>query len=154
MQYPNFTESHKSLMSKFLTKEMFEELKDLKTSNGFRISDAINSGVANPDSGIGAYAGDTESYTLFAQFFDEIIQEYHGFSKNDMHKSNLNSDNLKAPNPDPDNEFIVSTRIRVGRNLDNFPLGPAISDEQRDEGFRKHDPRRGREGGRRVSQRA
>jgi len=133
MQYPNFTESHKSLMAKFLTKEMFDELKDLKTSNGFTIGDAINSGVENPDSGIGAYAGDTESYTLFALFFDAIIQEYHGFSKSDMHKSNLNADNLNAPNPDPENEFIISTRIRVGRNLDDFPLGPAISDTQRDE---------------------
>ena len=133
MQYPSFTESHKSLMAKFLTKEMFEELKDLKTSNGFSINDAINSGVENPDSGIGAYAGDKESYTLFSPFFDKIIEEYHGFSQDDIHKSNLNPNDLDAPNPDPDNEFIVSTRIRVGRNLDEFPLGPAISDRQRDE---------------------
>lgn len=133
MKYPNFTELHKSLMAKFLTKEIFEELKNLKTSSGFTINDAINSGVENPDSGIGAYAGDTESYSLFSALFDKIIQEYHGFSQDDIHKSNLNSDDLNAPNPDPDNKFILSTRIRVGRNLDEFPLGPAISDEQRDE---------------------
>lgn len=29
--------------------------------------------------------------------------------------------------------MIVSTRIRVGRNLEGFPLGPGISKEQRDE---------------------
>ena len=29
--------------------------------------------------------------------------------------------------------MIVSTRIRVGRNLADFPLGPGISREQRDE---------------------
>jgi arginine kinase len=28
--------------------------------------------------------------------------------------------------------MIVSTRIRVGRNLADFPLGPGISKEQRD----------------------
>ncbi len=133
MQYPKFTDSHKSLMSKYLTQERFDELKGLKTANGFTIEDVINSGVENPDSGIGAYAGDAESYTLFAPFFDEIIKEYHGFSKTDKHKSDLNADNLNAPNPDPKNEYIVSTRIRVGRNLDNMPLGPAISDKQRDE---------------------
>ena len=133
MQYPEFTESHKSLMAKFLTKEMFEELKGLKTSSGFTINDIIKSGVENPDSGIGAYAGDTESYTLFAPLFDAIIKEYHGYSKSDIHKSNLNTDDLNAVNPDPNNEFILSTRIRVGRNLDDLPLGPAISDEQRDE---------------------
>jgi creatine kinase/arginine kinase len=133
MQYPSFTKEHKSLMAKYLTKEVFERLKDKKTSNGFTILDVVNSGVKNPDSGIGAYAGDKESYTLYAELFDAIIEEYHGFSKSDKHQSNLNPDHLKAPNPDPKDEYILSTRIRVGRNLDEFPLGPAISDEQRDE---------------------
>ena len=131
MGYPKFTQDHKSLMAKYLTIEVYEELKDAKTINGFGILDAVNSGVQNPDSGIGAYAGDEESYTTFGLFFDPIIEEYHGFTKEDMHKSNLNPDDLNAPNPDPEGEFIVSTRIRVGRNLDALPLGPAISDEQR-----------------------
>jgi len=30
-----------------------------------------------------------------------------------------------------DAAMIVSTRIRVGRNLDGFPLGPGVSKEQR-----------------------
>jgi creatine kinase/arginine kinase len=131
MEYPNLTQEHTSLMAKFLTKEMFEELKELQTSNGFRLTDAINSGVKNPDSGIGVYAGDEESYSLFSPLFDKIIEEYHGFSKSDMHKSNLNPNDLNAPNPDSKGEYILSTRIRVGRNLEELPLGPAISDEQR-----------------------
>ncbi|HIP46318.1 MAG TPA: arginine kinase, partial [Campylobacterales bacterium] len=40
-------------------------------------------------------------------------------------------DDLNAPNPDPEGKYIVSTRIRVGRNVDNLPLGPAITREQR-----------------------
>lgn len=131
MEYPKFTTEHKSLMVKYFTKELFEELKSKKTANGFTILDVVNSGVENPDSGIGAYAGDEESYRTFGLLFDPIIEEYHGFSKDDMHKSNLNPDDLNAPNPDPDGEYIVSTRIRVGRNLDQLPLGPAISDDQR-----------------------
>ncbi len=121
-----------SLMAKYLTKEVSAELKDKKTVNGFTLADAINSGVKNPDSGIGVYAGDEESYELFAALFDPIIKEYHGFNKTDTHKSNLNPDDLNAPNPDEKNEYIVSTRIRVGRNVANLPLGPAISKEQRD----------------------
>jgi protein-arginine kinase len=31
-----------------------------------------------------------------------------------------------------DASMIVSTRIRVGRNLAEFPLGPGISKDQRD----------------------
>ncbi|MEA1916582.1 MAG: phosphagen kinase [Campylobacterota bacterium] len=133
MSYPIFTKEHKSLMAKYLTKEVYDSLDGIKSANGFSIDDVINSGVKNPDSGIGAYAGDEESYAIFGTLFDKIIEEYHGFSKSDSHKSNLNPDDLNAPNPDPQNRYIVSTRIRVGRNLDNMPLGPAISKAQRDE---------------------
>ena len=131
-QYPKSLEGSKSLLAKYLTKEVFEELKDKVTSNGFTLTQAINSGVQNPDSGIGAYVGDEESYEVFASLFDPIIEEYHGFKKDDKHKSNLNPDDLNAPNPDPTGEYILSTRIRVGRNVKNIPLGPAITDAQRD----------------------
>jgi len=133
MEYPNFTKEHKSLMSKYLTKEVFEELKDVKTKNRFGLKDAINSGVKNPDSGIGIYAGDLESYSCFSKLFDSIIEEYHGFSKDDSHNSSFNLDSLDSKNPDSENNYIISTRIRVGRNLKDFPLGPAITKEQRDE---------------------
>ena len=40
---------------------------------------------------------------------------------------------LNCPPLSPeDASMIVSTRIRVGRNLKDFPLGPGISKEQRD----------------------
>ncbi len=121
----------KSLMAKYLTKEIFEELKDKKTSNNYGIEDVIKSGVENLDSGIGAYVGDEESYELFAPLFDPIIKEYHGFSKEDKHKSNLNPNDLNAETIDSDGKYILSTRIRVGRNVAGIPLGTAISNEQR-----------------------
>lgn len=41
-------------------------------------------------------------------------------------------DKLNAPPfSEEDAKFIRSTRIRVGRNLDGFPLGPGITNEQR-----------------------
>jgi len=132
MSYPTFTSKHTSLMAKFLTPELYEALKDLKTPSGFTLDAAIKSGLENPDSGIGIYAGDSESYTTFAPLFDKIIEEYHGFKTTDTHKSNLNPDDLDAPNPDPEGKFVLSTRIRVGRNVAGIPLGTAISDTQRD----------------------
>ncbi len=120
-----------SLMAKYLTKDIFEELKDKKTSNNYGIEDVIKSGVENLDSGIGAYVGDEESYELFAPLFDPIIKEYHGFSKEDKHKSNLNPNDLNAETIDSDGKYILSTRIRVGRNVAGIPLGTAISNEQR-----------------------
>ena len=42
----------------------------------------------------------------------------------------MDASKLNAP-PFPEDEaaMIISTRIRVGRNLDGFPLGPGISKE-------------------------
>ena len=133
MKYPNFPKDCKSLLCKYLTKEVFDELKDRKTPNGFTLEMAINSGVKNPDSSIGVYAGDKESYEVFDLLFDPIIKEYHGFGKNEKHISDFDPDKLDIDNPDKNGEFIISTRIRVGRNLDGFPLGTIISKEQRDE---------------------
>ena len=132
MNYPNFPNDCKSLLCKYLTLEVFEVLQDKKTLHGFTLEGAINSGVKNLDSGIGVYAGDKDSYNVFSKLFDPIIEEYHGFTQDDMHTSNLNVDDLHAPNPDPEGKIIISTRIRVGRNLKDMPLGPAISKEQRD----------------------
>ncbi len=130
MNYPKFNNTYKSLLSKYLTREVFEELKDKKTSNGFTLFQAINSGVVNKDSSIGVYAGDEESYTTFAPLFDPIIKEYHSFGKNDMHISNFDTKDLDIVNPDIEGKFIISTRIRVGRNVANFPLGTIISKEK------------------------
>jgi len=132
LHFPKFPSDCASLLCKYLTQDVFESLKDKKTQNNFTLLEAINSGVKNIDSGIGVYAGDEESYTLFAPLFDKIIEDYHGFTTKDSHQSNLNPDDLKAPNPDESGEYIVSTRIRVGRNVSNIPLGPAISKAQRD----------------------
>jgi len=115
MNYPDFPTDCNSMLCKHLTPKVFEVLKNKKTANGFTLEQAIHSGVKNIDSGIGVYAGDEETYELFAALFDPIIEEYHGFSKEDKHKSNLDPDDLNAPNPDPDGKYIISTRIRVGR---------------------------------------
>ncbi len=132
-EFPAFPDDCTSKLCKHLSQDIFEALKDKQTSHGFTLQQAIHSGVANPDSSIGVYAGDEASYTIFAALFDPIIEDYHGFSKDDAHKSNLSPADLDAPNPDPAGDYIVSTRIRVGRNIAGFPLGPAISREQRNE---------------------
>jgi len=129
--FPQFPKDCSSLLCKYLNKDIYAELKEKKTANGFTLEDAIRSGVDNPDSGIGVYAGDLESYSLFSPLFDPIIEEYHGFQTSDSHQSDLDPEHLDAPNPDPEGAYILSTRIRVGRNVADLPLGPAISNAQR-----------------------
>ncbi|XP_065916504.1 uncharacterized protein [Dysidea avara] len=122
----------KSYLKKYLTPEMFEQLKGLKTSRGTTLSNCIMSGLVNIDSSTGFYAGDEESYEVFAPLFNPSIEEYHApYKITDGHKSDMNPDNLKAPNPDPDGKFIRSTRIRVARNLKGYGLSPTITKEER-----------------------
>jgi len=96
-----------------------------------RLEHVIASGLANPDSAVGVYAGDEESYALFAPPFDPIIADYHGFGPGGRHESDLEVARLNVPNPDPAGRHVVSTRIRVARNLCCFPLGPALSKRER-----------------------
>ncbi len=131
--YPRELLKSDSLLAKHLSEAIFEQLKNLQTTNGFTLKNVINSGLKNLDSGIGIYAGDEESYLIFAPLFDKIIEDYHGYKKENTHKSNFNPNDLNAPNPDPENKYILSTRIRVGRNVKGFPLGTAITNAQRNE---------------------
>merc|ERR1719223_16448 len=67
-----------------------------------------------------------------AALFDQVILDYHGHKKEDKHVSNMDHTQLVCPPfSEEDAAMIVSTRIRVGRNLAEFPLGPGVTKEQR-----------------------
>lgn len=131
--FPVFLDGSKSLLKKCLTPEIFELIKSRKTKNGFEFQDLIKSGIRNNDSSIGVYAGDEETYEVFAPLLDKIINEYHCFKENDKHHTNIYPEGFNPQELDPENKYIISTRIRVGRNLKNFPLGTIISKNQRRE---------------------
>ena len=90
---------------------------------------AIRSGISNHDSDIGIYAGDVESYKVFSEIFDPIIADYHSFTQEKHKTKNHLFPNLQIL--DPDNRYILSTRIRVARNLAGFPFTTFISRDQR-----------------------
>ena len=134
MHWPQFPEGTKSLVSKYLTKDIWDKYHDKVDASGVSFKACIFSGCKNLDSGIGVYAGSEDSYTAFKEFFDKIIMDYHGHSPFDKHVSNMDATQLNCP-PFSAQEaaLIKSTRIRVGRNLKNFPLGPGISKDERDQ---------------------
>jgi creatine kinase len=124
------TES-KSLLKKFLTKEIFDKLKGLKTGLGATLLDVIQSGVANPDSGVGVYAPDAESYSTFAPLFDPIIEDYHtGFKSTDKHPPSTWGDVNTLGNLDPAGTYIISTRVRCGRSMQGYPFNPCLTEAQ------------------------
>jgi len=122
-----------SLVSKYCTKAVYDKYKGKKDKAGVSFEQMILSGAQNIDSGIGCYAGSHDSYTTFADLFDKVIEDYHKHAKTAKHVSNMDYKKLQCPPLSADDaKMIVSTRIRVGRNLAEFPLGPGITKEQRD----------------------
>ena len=109
------------LALKYLTDELRNSLEQVEAQCGFKINDIIRSGLENTDSGIGAYAGDEDCYSKFAALFDKIIEEYHGYPPDGRHYSNLDLVDLPAmENLDPKGEAVLSTRIRVARNIKGY----------------------------------
>ena len=136
--FPVFPGGTKSSVARFNSREIWADLKDKKDAYGISYKLCIFSGCKNVDSEIGVYAGSHDSYKVFASLMDKVIEDYHGHKPDDTHVSDMDVNKLRCP-PLLENEagMIVSTRIRVGRNLDGYPLGPGVSKEQRDEIMQK-----------------
>ena len=98
-------------------------------TSGFTLAKAIACAVQFDDQHCGIYAGDWDSYKVFSDVFDPIIQDYHGISPDAVHTSDMDvskiQGNIDAKAP------VHSTRIRVGRNIDGFGLSPGITKQQR-----------------------
>lgn len=131
LNFPRWTEKNKSLVKKCLTPEDYENLRHKTTPDGFTLDRAIQSGVDNQDSGVGIYAGDEHAYSVFAPVFDKVIEVYHGgYKPTDKHISDMDPSKVNG-NPDPEGKYVISTRIRVGRNIRGLGLPPGNSREQR-----------------------
>lgn len=121
----------KSLLKKYLTRDVFDKLKGKKTGLGATLLDVIQSGVENLDSGVGVYAPDAESYTVFAPLFDPIIEDYHvGFTQTDKHPAKNFGDVNTLVNVDPEGKYVISTRVRCGRSMQGYPFNPCLTEAQ------------------------
>ena len=96
---------------------------------GWTIARAINTGVMYPSSFVGCHAGDHESYTVFQELFDPVIEGYHkGYKVGESkHVTDMDVSKITTDLTDLAKSKIVSTRIRVARNLAMFPLNPGAN---------------------------
>lgn len=138
-EFPLFPEgADKSVLAKYLSEDIWNEYKDKVDEQGVDFRTCVFSGCKNTDSSIGVYAGSHSSYTAFNKLFDQVIQDYHGHAPDAQHVSDMDAETLDAPAlPEDEAAMIVSTRIRVGRNLADYPLGPGITNDQRAEIMKK-----------------
>jgi arginine kinase len=130
--FPYFPSGTSSLLSKCLTRDIWEQCKDRKDKYGYTFRQSIFSGCKWTNSGVGVYGGSHESYYDFAPFMDKIIESYHGHGPQAKHISSMDVNALRCPDfPADEDAMINSTRIRVARNLAEFPLGTSITRDQR-----------------------
>jgi len=99
-----------------------------------RLLKIIASGIANPDSSMGAYAMDAQDYEDFAPFFDALIRDFHGIPADTPIAQPHDWDTTQAACDlgaiDPALKD-VSMRVRVARNAASFPLPGAMDRAQR-----------------------
>jgi len=127
--FPEIKSKH-SLVAKYVTEPIWEKLHRAKTmTSGFTLAKAIACAVEFNNQHCGIYAGDWDSYKVFSDVFDPLIQEYHGIAADSTHTSDMDATKIQGTiNPAAP---VHSTRIRVGRNIDGFGLSPGITKQQR-----------------------
>jgi len=125
-------------MSDFLNAnpDVYDLLKDRKTSNGVTLGDCIKTGVDNPGhphiKTCGIVAGDEESYTTFKEIFDPIIADRHGgYPADGVQPTNLDINKLSKTDIDPTGKYVLTSRVRTGRSIRGFKLPPCISFDDR-----------------------
>uniref|UniRef100_A0A0G4I8I4 Arginine kinase n=1 Tax=Chromera velia CCMP2878 TaxID=1169474 RepID=A0A0G4I8I4_9ALVE len=123
-----------NLMAKFFDVKYYKSLPEDKKARLLKI---CKSGADNPDSGMGMYAMNPTDYDDFQEYFDQTIKAYHKIEGDVKHVNNwefAGVEGLPASGKLDLKELglaEVSMRVRVGRNLADFPLPGAMTKEDR-----------------------
>ncbi|CEG35931.1 creatine kinase [Plasmopara halstedii] len=121
-----FTSKHHSLMTKHLTKTLYDKLKDKHSSKEYTLDMAIQTSNDNPHLGVGVVAGDEECYQVFKDLYDPVIEGWHGYKPEDKHLTDMDVSKLKNAEK-TDNAYVQSARVRAGRNIPGLSLPPGTT---------------------------
>lgn len=130
---------HNNFMANCLTKEIYAKLRDVTTPSGFNIDGVIQTGVDNPGHPfimtVGAVAGDEETYEVFKDLLDPIIDQRHGGYKPDAkHPTDLDHSHIdlsKLKGGKLDENYVISSRVRTGRSIKGLCLPPHCTRAER-----------------------
>jgi creatine kinase len=94
-------------------------------------------GIDNPTSSLGCYAMTPADYDKFNTFFDKVIRDYHKADVNAVHVTDWSLEGVEGLPADGKLDVTklgleeLSMRVRVGRNLTDFPLPGAMTKRDR-----------------------
>jgi creatine kinase len=115
----------------------FDYFASLSASDKAELLNIVNSGIVNPDSGMGCYAMNPSDYDKYEPFFGAVIADYHKVDRSAKHVTDWSLSGVKGL---PEGGVLdvtklglppVSMRVRVGRNLQDFPLPGAMTKADR-----------------------
>ena len=134
---PAIRKSHPhNLCAQNFTAEYYNSLNDKQQRAFLKIT---KSGLENPDSTMGCYAMNPADYDEFKPFFSKVLAGYHGVAEDAKHVNDWSIESLPADAVPEEGKFNLmalglpplSMRVRVGRNLVDFPLPGAMFQHQR-----------------------
>lgn len=97
----------------------------------------LNSGIENADSGMGCYAMQPADYDRFNPFFKKVLAQYHQVAEDAKHVNNWSLGGAEGLPEGGQLDLTalglpeLSMRVRVGRNLKEFPLPGAMTKDDR-----------------------
>lgn len=130
--------NHFSLLAELLKGEpdLYHKFKDRQTSLGIGLAKCIKTGIDNRGhqliKTVGLVAGDEECYETFKELFRSMIVLLHGpgcFSV--PYVSDFDLNHLSTMHLDPSGKHVLSTQIRLARNLRGIRFPPAVTLEER-----------------------
>jgi len=130
---------HNNWMAKVITPEIYAQLRDRVTPSGFTLDAVIQTGVDNPGHPfimtVGCVAGDEESYEVFKELLDPVIDARHGgYGPNEKHPTDLDWTKIQGGEPtedDFDPNYVLSSRVRTGRSIRGVALPPHCTRAER-----------------------
>ncbi|WP_371227838.1 phosphagen kinase [Roseovarius sp. 2305UL8-3] len=109
----------------------------LSETDQARLMACLNSGIENPNSEMGCYACQPADYDDFRPFFAKALARYHKVDEDARHVNDWSLSSVEGL-PESGNLDLaalglpaLSMRVRVGRNLADFPLPGAMSRDDR-----------------------
>lgn len=133
---------HCSLLADVLNKDpgLYERLRGKVTAKGVDFALVIKPGIENKGHKMiktaGLVAGDAECYTTFGPLFDAVLDLRYGTSipaPGTRQPLALDASLVSAEPLDPRGRHVVSTQVRVGRNLATARFPSACSLDERRE---------------------
>ncbi|XP_047433525.1 zgc:172076 [Mugil cephalus] len=112
-------------MGRILTPAMYRRQFHRCTHSGVIFDDIIRPGLEEPGEwsgpvSVGCVAGDAESYVLFCDFLDRVIEAFHGHKvTNQTPESDFNYDNLKGGD-DLDGAYAARCEVSLIRSIEDF----------------------------------